>query len=191
MKKYLVFLGIYGILFQVLLTFFVFGRNEEFVAVKMLWSLILFWIVVCGYLMHFYRDNFSRFFNNIKLKFLLKFVLFSSIFVLVEEGIATGINYYFYLNTGVSALTASTNYFEVIFKHSLVALVPLFIVFGLYLKKYKPSPEKAFLIFGIVGVFAETTVGGLLSLLQAGMWIFVYGLMIYLPYYSFFKVSKN
>ena len=81
MKKYLVFLGIYGILFQVLLTFFVFGRNEEFVAVKMLWSLILFWIVVCGYLMHFYRDNFSRFFNNIKLK---KLILFTAKLKLIK-----------------------------------------------------------------------------------------------------------
>jgi uncharacterized membrane protein YhaH (DUF805 family) len=37
------------------------------------------------------------------------------------------------------------------------------------------------LLFGLTGTLAETLSFGLQNLLQVGMWVFVYGLMVYLP----------
>ena len=41
-----------------------------------------------------------------------------------------------------------------------------------------------FLLYGLLGTLAETLFGGPQQLLGAGMWVFVYGLMVYLPAYS-------
>jgi hypothetical protein len=106
-------------------------------------------------------------------------------FALLEEAVAVGINNFYYpVTQGVGMLTASTNYWEVVSRHSVIAFLPLFVIFGIYVGKFRPTHSKVFLGFGIAGVLAEATIGGMLSILQAGMWILVYGLMVYLPAYA-------
>ncbi|KKR69619.1 MAG: hypothetical protein UU10_C0009G0001, partial [Parcubacteria group bacterium GW2011_GWF1_40_6] len=77
--------------------------------------------------------------------------------------------------------TASTNYWEVVSQHSVVAFIPIFIIFSIFIKFFKLSPQKSFLYFGIIGTLTEVSIGGLTSLLQFAMWILVYGLIVYLP----------
>ena len=78
-------------------------------------------------------------------------------------------------------LTASTNYWEVISQHSVVIFIPILVIFSLFIKFFKLNPQKSFLYFGIIGTLAEISIGGVMSLLEFAMWIFVYGLMVYLP----------
>ena len=180
MKKTIFFLALCMMLVTGFLTLLVLNDPVKLISVLELWSLIFFWVFLCGSLMYFLRNTFTKYYSRIRLPIWIKFTVFSTTFALIEEAIAVSINNYFY-QSGVHGLTASTNYWEVISKHSIIALLPVFLIFSFYIQKFKPSPYKAFLYFGVIGTLAETTIGGFLSLLQFGMWIFVYGLMIYLP----------
>jgi hypothetical protein len=60
----------------------------------------------------------------------------------------------------------------------------MFVVWAWLLSRYRFSPSSVFLLFGMNGVLAELLIGGP-ALLMAPFWIFIYGLMIFLPAYSF------
>jgi hypothetical protein len=152
------------------------------VAVDMLWYLILFWVVIGGTTMYILRHKFYNFYAKIRWPFWLKFTLFSTLLAMLEEFIAVSINNKLSPLTGGQAkLTASTNYWEVVSQHSVVAFIPLFMIFGFLINKYKWTQFKTFLTFGIVGVLAEYTVSEAFSFIMFSLWIFVYGLMVYLP----------
>jgi hypothetical protein len=85
---------------------------------------------------------------------------------------------------GEAYITASTNYFDVILHHSVIVFVPWFIAWAWILKRYEFSPFWVFLLFGLNGLLAETLTFGAQNLNRFSMWIFVYGLMIYLPAYT-------
>ena len=76
-------------------------------------------------------------------------------------------------------ITASTNYFVVVCFHSVVVFVPMFIAWALMLSWWKFTPLKVLLLFGITGSIAEASIQP--SNLIGGFWVFVYGLMVYLP----------
>src|SRR5262249_48111561 len=76
-----------------------------------------------------------------------------------------------------------TNYFDVIALHSVVVFVPMFVGWAMMLWRYDFSPFGVFLLFGLTGTLAEMSFGGAQQALQFAMWIFVYGLMVYLPSY--------
>jgi hypothetical protein len=89
---------------------------------------------------------------------------------LVEELIAVSINNYFSpLTAGAVKLTASTNYWEVVSRHSVIVLVPILLIVGLLVQKYKWSQFKTFIIFGIIGTLAESTINGLFGFLSFGL----------------------
>jgi hypothetical protein len=76
------------------------------------------------------------------------------------------------------------NYFEVVVWHSVIVIAPMFVVWSWLLARFRFSPGAVFLLFGVNGVLAELLMGGP-ALPMAPFWIFVYGLMIFLPAYSF------
>lgn len=83
--------------------------------------------------------------------------------------------------TDAARITASKNYMEVVLKHSVIAFVPLFLCWSWLLSRYDFRPVEVLLLFGLNGTLAETITFGPQHLTEVGMWVFVYGLMAYLP----------
>ena len=148
-------------------------------------GLIILWIGLCGGLMYCFRDRIRNLVLQIPLDWRVKFVLFSSILVLIEEAITTtmtNLAVLFGSKIGETYITASTNYLDVIFFHSVFPVIfPMFIAWGLLLWRYKFSPFQVFLLFGMTGIIAEGSFGGAWG--AFAMFFFIYGLMIYLPAY--------
>lgn len=84
---------------------------------------------------------------------------------------------------GAAYITASANYLDVVALHSVVVFVPMFICWAWMLSRWDFSPTKVFLLFGVTGFLTESSFSGSLNFAQAPFWIFVYGLMIWLPAY--------
>jgi len=84
---------------------------------------------------------------------------------------------------GEAYVTASTDYLDVVLFHGVVVLVPLFIAWSLILSRYDFSPFAVFLLFGIMGIVCETAINPAGAITGVAMWIFIYGLMVYLPTY--------
>ncbi len=93
--------------------------------------------------------------------------------------------------TGQAFITASTNYFHVIFFHSVIVFIPMIFVMGFILKRYEISPFGAFLIFGTVGICAEFSLAGPAVFINAPFWICIYGLMVYLPAHFFTRLKRK
>ncbi len=88
----------------------------------------------------------------------------------------------FGLRIGDAYITASANYWDVVLGHSVIIFVPMFIAWAWLLGRYRFTPNQVFLLFGLTGTLAEASYGPQ-HLLEIGMWMFVYGLMVYLPAY--------
>lgn len=167
-------------------TVFTVGDPIARVVVGMGWGLIILWIFAGGYLMYRFRDRIREIVQKIPLRWQLKFVLFATFLALVEEAITTAMTNsapLFGLNVGQAYITASANFFDVVFFHSVINFIGPFIFWALALKRYDFSPFETFTIFGISGVFAEVGFGGPQHFAEFALWIFVYGLMIFLPTY--------
>ena len=82
---------------------------------------------------------------------------------------------------GAAYITASANYLDVVALHSVVVFVPMFIAWAWMLSRWDFSPAEVFLLFGLTGFLAEAQFAGTFNLAQAPFWIFVYGLMVWLP----------
>ena len=155
---------------------------------KMAVGLIILWIFIGGGLMYRFRDQIRDRVRAIPLRWEIKFVLFAALLACIEEAITTfmtNLAPQFGSKIGEAYITASTNYFDVIFLHSVFPVIlPLFIGWMIILRRYDFKPFSVFLLFGIMGVFCEVMFSGPSALFGFPMWMFVYGLMIYLPVYS-------
>ena len=153
-------------------------------AILMRLGLTLLWIGLGGILIRLMRDPIQSVFQNIKVDPRITFVLFATFLALIEELITTTLTSLapvFGVPVGAAYITASGNYLDVVCLHSVVVFIPMFIGWAFLLSRYTFSPNAVFLLFGITGVVAETMYGGGQALLEAGLWVFVYGLMVYLP----------
>ena len=65
--------------------------------------------------------------------------------------------------------------------HSVVVFVPMYIVWAWLLRRYAFSPAAVFVLYGCSGALAETLSFGAQNLAGLGFWVYVYGLMVYLP----------
>ncbi len=151
--------------------------------VGMGWGLILFWVVGGGTLMYRGRGWWRPWSARVRMDWRLKFILSATALALVEEAITTTMTNLAPLwgvKVGEAYITASTNYLDVVALHSVVILVPLFVGWALILGRYAFSPFAVFLLFGLTGTLMETHFG-LRNPLEFGLWIFVYGLMVYWP----------
>ncbi len=152
--------------------------------VGMGWGLILLWIGGCGLAMWRWRDFWSRLAARTRLPWGLKFVLGCTALAATEEAITTLMTNcapLFGVRVGQAYITASANYFDVVLYHSVVIFVPMFVGWAVMLRWWRFSPFAVFLLFGLTGTLAETLAFGPQSLANFGLWIFVYGLMVWLP----------
>lgn len=188
MTKWLIrILAVWGIIFVVLMTIDSQADRIARAIIGMTWGLIILWIVVGGLLTLRFRESIKRRVLNLPINWRLKFVLFAILLALIEEAITTlmtNLAPVFGVQMGEAAITASANYFEVVFFHSVIVFVPMFICWAWLLGHYAFNPHQVFLLFGLTGVLSESISFGFQNLLSAGFWVFVYGLMVYLPAYT-------
>lgn len=172
--------------FLLLIAIFFMGPNSRAV-IFMATGLTLIWIVLGGSSMWRMRDRARDFVRRIPLPWALKFILFCTLLALTEEAVTvsmTNLAPVFGVPVGAAYITASANYLDVVTLHSVVVFVPMFIAWAWMLRRWDFSPRAVFLLFGLTGFLAEAQFAGSLNLLQAPFWIFVYGLMVWLPAYS-------
>jgi hypothetical protein len=148
-------------------------------------ALALIWNVIGGMIMFLVRNPVRLLLRRSPFSRGTTFVLFATGLALLEEAVTTTLtNLAPVFGSSQAFITASRNYFEVVVWHSVVVIAPMFGVWAWLLGKFRFSPASVFLLFGMNGVLAEFLLGGP-ALLMAPFWIFVYGLMIFLPAYSF------
>jgi len=147
--------------------------------------LALVWNVIGGTLMYRARHGVREFIRKSPFSRGSTFVLFATTLALLEEAVTTTLtNLAPRLGSAEAFITASRNYLEVVLWHSVIVIAPMFVVWARLLAKYRFTPASVFLLFGINGVLAEWLIGGP-ALLMVPFWIFIYGLMIFLPAYGF------
>jgi hypothetical protein len=160
------------------------GRAE----MAMAWGLIIFWIAIGGGLMYRYRDAIRDRVLKIPVDWRLKFFFFVLLLALLEEVVTTTMTNLAPLlgvKVGEAYITASTNYFDVVLFHSVfAALVPGFLAWTILVSFIDFTAFEAFLLYGFMGLLGEAVFGGVKQMAAFAFWIFVYGLMIYLPAYS-------
>jgi hypothetical protein len=152
--------------------------------IGMAWGLILLWIGGCGLAMWRLRDLGCRLAAGLRLPWMLKFVLGCTALALVEEAITTLMTNcapLFGVSLGQAYITASANYFDVVLYHSVVVFVPLFTGWAVMLRWWRFSPFAVFVLFGLTGTLCETLSFGPQNLGNFAFWMFVYGLMVWLP----------
>ncbi|MHB0955210.1 MAG: hypothetical protein ACYC0X_02415 [Pirellulaceae bacterium] len=145
-------------------------------------GMILLWIIVGGSLTPMLRRRLVPKLAAIPIDWRIRFVLFCTAMALIEEVITTTMTNLaplFGTTPEEAHITASTNYFHVVLCHSVVLFAFMFVVWAWMLSRWDFSPLKVLLLFGITGSLAEATINP--TSLMGGFWIFVYGLMVYLP----------
>lgn len=178
---------VWAILFYGLIASVVFFGTQSNVDARaiigMAGGLLVLWVVLGSLLMFRFRDQIVRWVQSWPMGWKARFVLFCVLLSLLEEGIATALTNTAPLYGSVSEnarITASTNFFEVVLLNSAIIFVPMFIAWAWMLARYAFHPLDVMILFGITGLVAEAISLGT-HLAMAGMWIWVYGLMIYLP----------
>ncbi len=180
--------AIEGLLFFSLLTIAFREDPTGRAILGMTWGIIFLWVGIAGGLMHRYRVHLAAVINRFPGPPQVQFVTAATILALLEEAVTTSMSNLgplFGVERGEVMVTASTNYFEVVFGHSVIVFVPMFIVWSWLISRYDIRPSQALLLFGITGTLAETVSFGPQMLLGFGFWVFVYGLMVYLPAIAF------
>ncbi len=150
-------------------------------------GLIVLWVLVGGGLMYLFRERVKTLVLNIPLHWQVKFVLFATLLAMTEEAIATlmtNLAPWFGVKIGEAYITASADYFDVILHHSVIVFIPWFVAWAWLLKRYDFETFWVFLLTGLNGLFAEALTFGREHLSEFALWIFVYGLMVYLPAYT-------
>jgi hypothetical protein len=150
-------------------------------------GLVVIWVLIGGMTSLIFRNRIRNLILGIRLDWRFKFVLFATLLALLEEAITTTITNLapvFGVPLGSAYITASSNYLDVVFLHSVVVFIPMFIGWAVLLRRYNFSPNAVLLLFGITGITAEASFGGTQAFAEFGLWIFVYGLMVYLPAYT-------
>jgi hypothetical protein len=170
-------------LFVLTIALFGMGPNSRAV-IFMGAGLVLLWIILGGTLMWGTRDRVRAFVQGMRLPWPLTLVLFCTLLALTEEAVTvsmTNLAPLFGVPVGAAYITASANYLDVVALHSVVVFVPMFIGWAWMLARWDFRPAEVFLLFGLTGFLAETSFAVTLNLAQAPFWIFVYGLMVWLP----------
>jgi hypothetical protein len=146
-------------------------------------GLFLFWIGLGGALSFLLRKRVRSILRRFDAHWRIAFVLFATLLALLEEAVTTTMTNaapLWGMPLGKAYITASANYLEVVLYHSVVVFVPMFIAWA-WLLRYAFSPAAIFILYGCAGALAETLSFGAQNLVALGFWVYVYGLMIYLP----------
>jgi hypothetical protein len=189
-KTLIKIIATYSIIFLFFLSIATFSSDasgNDKAIIKMALLLNLIWCIGFGFITFKFKDKIKSIFQNVKpnWNWKTKFFLFFLFLILFEEIITTILTNLAQVlggEIGKSFITASTNYFEVIFFHSAIMFVPFIFIWTYLFSKYSFNPNQAFLLFGLLGTLSETLLSPFA--LISGFWFFVYGLMIYLPAYT-------
>lgn len=161
------------------------GNARDFAIAQMTAGLFVLWVVVGGAVQGRYRDALARLLQRLSMRWQAQFVVGCVALALIEEAIATLMtNLAPLFGSEEAFITASTNYFEVVLGHSVIVFAPMFVAWAWLLGRYVFTPAQAMVLFGWTGVLAETLSFGMQMLLGWGFWVWVYGLMVYLPAYA-------
>jgi len=147
-------------------------------------TLLVVWGLLGGLLQRALRDRFTVLVRRVPLGWRTKFVLLCILFALAEEAVTTGLTNLAPLFGGVTEaarITASKNYLEVVCLHSVVVFVPSYVAWAVILSFFDFAPAEVMLLYGLNGWLAELLTFGPQNWGMVGMWVFVYGLMVYLP----------
>jgi hypothetical protein len=147
-------------------------------------GLFTFWIVLGGALSLLLRKRVRSILRRFDGHWRIAFVMFATLMALLEEAVTTTMTNaapLWGVPVGKAYITASANYLEVVLNHSAVVFVPMFIAWAWLLRRYAFSPAAVFVLYGCSGTLAETLSFGAQNLVALGFWVYVYGLMIYLP----------
>jgi len=177
-------IGVYSVALVTLLNVFLLGsgKTKDRAIILMADGLIVCWIVIGGSLTPMLRRRLVPKLSAIPINWRVRFVLLCTAMALIEEVITTTMTNLaplFGTTPEEAHITASTNYFTVVCFHSVVVFVPMFIAWAWMLSRWNFTPLKVLLLFGITGSIAEASIQP--SNLIGGFWVFVYGLMVYLP----------
>jgi len=186
-RAFIILMALYLLTSWALVYIFTRGDRIAHAVIGMGSGLILLWVMACGAAMYVFRARIRTFVQSIPADWQFKFILFGILMALLEEAITTTMTNlapWFGVKIGQAYITASTNYLDVVLLHSVIVFVPWFFAWAWILKRYAFRPFWVFLLFGLNGVFAESLAFGWAHLNEFAMWIFVYGLMIYLPAYT-------
>ena len=180
----LIAIGIYSVLLVSFLNLIILLSDtvKDRAIILMADGMIVLWIIVGGSLTPMLRRRLVPRVTAIPLDWRVRFVLFCTAMALIEEAITTTMTNLapvFGSTPEEAHITASTNYFVVVCFHSVVVFVPMFFAWALMLSRWDFSPLKVLLLFGITGSLAEGSINP--TSLIGGFWVFVYGLMVYLP----------
>ena len=147
-------------------------------------GLFLFWIVLGGALSLLLRKRVRSALRRFDAHWRIAFVLFATLMALLEEAVTTTMTNaapLWGVPVGKAYITASANYLEVVLYHSVIVFVPMFIAWAWLLRRYAFSPAAVFVLYGCAGALAEAGTFGAQNLAGLGFWVYVYGLMVYLP----------
>ena len=147
-------------------------------------TLLAVWCGIGGPAQWLLRERLTRWLTGVPLWWPLRFVFLCTVLALLEEAVTTGLTNLAPVFGGVTdaaRITASKNYLEVVCLHSVVVFVPLFIGWAVILRFFDFSPAEVMLLFGLTGWLAELLTFGPDNLGMIGMWVYVYGLMVWLP----------
>ncbi len=154
---------------------------------RMALGLVVLWIVGGGAISLLTRRAAQRGLQRYVRHWRLAFTLGATALALLEEAVTTTMTNLAPL-WGVpiskAHITASGNYLDVVLLHSVIVFVPMFITWSWLLARYDFAPSAVFILFGITGCLAEAGTFGPQNLTQAGFWVYVYGLMVWLPAYA-------
>jgi hypothetical protein len=184
-------LFVYGLGFMLLLLLFVkesteIDNNGRAIIYMGFWALWVCWIGICGTLMFVFREKIKTKMPSVDGRWMLAFVLFATSLALLEEVFtvsATNLYWVFGGEYGKAYITGSDNYFEVVLLHSVIVFWPSYVFWAWWLKKYDFHPNWVMILYGLSGLGSEIMYGGFQQINAIGMWVFVYGLIIYLPAY--------
>ncbi|MCS6919449.1 MAG: hypothetical protein NZM28_06730 [Fimbriimonadales bacterium] len=163
------------------------GVARDFAIAQMAAGLFALWVMVGGAVQWQLRDSLARLLQRLPMRWQAQFVIGCVALALTEEAIATlmtNLAPLFGSNSQEAFITASPNYFEVVLGHSVIVFAPMFAAWAWLLSRYAFAPAQAMVLFGITGVLAETLSFGMQMLLGWGFWVWVYGLMVWLPAYA-------
>lgn len=147
-------------------------------------ALLAVWCAVGGAGQYLARNRLTAWLRRIPLWWPARFVLLCTVMALLEEAVTTGLTNLAPVFGGVTdaaRITASKNYLEVVCLHSVVVFVPAFIGWAVILRFIDFSPAEVMLLFGLSGWLAEWMTFGPQNIGMVGMWVYVYGLMVWLP----------
>lgn len=184
----LILMGIWGALLYVLLAInFIVGEAdaESRAIILMLGGLLLLWVLAGGLLMRWQREAITHWWGGLPLPWQMRFVLLATLLALIEEAVTTSMtNLGPTFGSDTAMITASRHYLEVVCLHSVVVFIPMFMAWAWLLGRYNFRAVEVMLLFGINGLIGESISFGGGQLLGAGLWVYIYGLMVYLPAYA-------